>query len=82
MDVKIISYNLIKCGYMNIQMYWLLVKKEYIIMFVYIISAIVHNAVWIASPKWLAEKLSKTRAVLFQPRPKGIVVKFIYSNHV
>jgi hypothetical protein len=46
-----------------VQMYWLLVKKEYIIVFVYIISAVVHNAVCVASAKWFAKECSKSWAI-------------------
>ncbi len=72
----------LKSRHVYVQMYWLLVEKEYIIVFVYIISTIVHYAVWITSSKWLTKEFSKTWAMLAKPRPKGIVIKFIYSNHV
>ncbi len=38
-------------------------KKEYIIVFVYIISAVVHNAVCVTSAKWFAKECSEPRAV-------------------
>jgi len=60
----------------------LLVKKEYIIVFVYIISTITHHTVGIASAKRITKEFSKARAIFSKPGPKGIVIKFIYSNHV
>jgi hypothetical protein len=48
---------------MYVQMYWLLVKKEYIIVFVYIISTVVHYTVCVTSAEWFAEKGPESRAV-------------------
>ena len=81
-DIQIITTYLSKGIHVYAQMNRLLVKKEYIIVFVYIISAIIHHTVRIATSKRFAKECSKTRTVGLQPRPKGIVINFIYSNHV
>ena len=61
--VQIEISNFLKSFHVYVQMYWLLVKKEYIIVFVYIISAVVHNTVCVTSAKWFAEKSPESWAV-------------------
>ena len=63
-------------------MNWLLIKKEYIIVFVEIISTVDHYTVWITSPKRFAKEFPKARSVFSDPGPEGVVINFIYSNHV
>ena len=67
---------------MDVQMYWLLVKKEYIIVFVDVFLAIANNTVWITPSKRVANIQPNPRSMLAQPRPKCIVVNLVYSNHV
>ena len=81
-DIFASVFNFVKGWCVNIQMNWLLVVKQYIIVFVYVIPAVVTNCVWVTSTKWFIKKHSHTRPVLVEPRPKSIVVNFVYSNHV
>ena len=71
-----------KCWHVYVQMYWLLVKKEYIIVFVYIIAAIIYHTIRITASKWITHEHSNAWPIVFDPRPKGVVVNFVYSNHV
>ena len=48
---------------MDLQMYWLLVKKEYIIVFV-VVCAVVYHTVCVTSAKWFAEKSPESWAVV------------------
>lgn len=50
---SVFGYSLKCCG-VYVQMYWLLVEKEYIIVFAYIFSAITYHTIWITSTKWVA----------------------------
>ena len=63
-------------------MYWLLIKKEYIIVFLYIISAITNHTIGITAPKRIAQKESSTGTVVAEPGPNGVMINFIDSNHV
>ena len=63
-------------------MYWLLVKKEYIIVFVYIFTAKIYHTVWITASKWIAHEHSKAGPIAIDPGPNGVVVNFVYSKHV
>jgi hypothetical protein len=65
-----------------VQMYWLLIKKEYIIVFLYIISAITNHAVWITASERIAHKQSDAGTMFAKPGPKGVVINLVYSNHV
>jgi hypothetical protein len=71
-----------KSGYVNVQMYWLLIKTEYIIVFVYFVIAIANNTVRITATKRVTHQKSKTWPVFRQPWPKGVVVDLVNSNHV
>jgi len=62
---------------MYVQMYWLLIKKEYIIVFVHIIIAVVFYTVWVTSTKRVAHEHSEPRPMLLNPRPNGIVVNLV-----
>ena len=84
-DVCIEFYNLLECCGVYARMYWLLVKKEYIIMFimfVFIISTIVYYAVRVTMPKGITVKYPKASPIFPDPGPESIVINFIYSNHV
>ena len=72
----------LKSRYVYVQMNWLLIKKEYIIVFVCIVSTIIYYAVWITPAKWFTNPFSKSRKIFSNPGPEGVVIKFIYSNHV
>ena len=66
---------------MKVQMYWLLVVKEYIIVF-YVVPTKVVQRIWICSSGWIAEEHASVRHMPVYPRPKGIVVDLIYPDHV
>ena len=80
----VVSHKLdfVKGGTMYVQMYWLLVKKEYIIVFVYIILSVVFYTFGITAAKWIAHVHSVTGQIFGKPWPKGIVIYFVDSNHV
>jgi hypothetical protein len=62
-------------------MYWLLVVKEYIIVF-YVIPTKVVQRIRIR-PTWrVAKEHAGLRHMPVYPRPKGIVVDLIYPDHV
>jgi hypothetical protein len=71
-----------ECRHVYVQMYWLLIKKEYIIVFVYIIVTKVDNTVQITSSKRLAHVHTKPFEILANPGPNSVVINFVYSNHV
>jgi hypothetical protein len=62
-NIQIQIANFEKSFHVYVQMYWLLVKKEYIIVFVYIISAVVHDTVCVTYAKWFAEESPESWAV-------------------
>ena len=72
----------IKRGRVYGQMNRLLVKKEYIIVFVVVISSVHYHTVWVTAPKWITVKQSKARSVFVHPRKKSILINFVYSYHV
>jgi hypothetical protein len=81
-QIFILIFYSLECGHVLSQMYWLLIKKEYIIVLLYIISAITNHAVGITAPKWITHKKSSTRPFVADPRPEGVAVNFVDSNHV
>ena len=80
--IYIVEAYFVKCFKMYIQMYWLLIKKEYIIVFVYIITAIIFYAARVTSAKRVAHVHSNPGQIVPNPRPNGIIVNLVYSNHV
>jgi len=84
MRVNIMSIfpNTVKSSVVYAQMNRLLIKKEYIIVFVYIFSTICNYTIWVTSTKRVTSKNSKSVPILSKPGPEGIVINFIYSNHV
>ena len=81
-DICVAYTYLIKCWHVYVQMNWLLIKKEYIIVFVYIFSTVTNHTIGVATPKRVTRQQSVTWSVVSKPRPESIIVKFIYSNHV
>ncbi len=82
MNIYIEFDHLLECGHVYVQMNRLLIKKEYIIVFVYITSTIRNHTVRVTPPKRIADQYTKAWSILFEPMPEGVVIKFIYSNHV
>ena len=81
-QVLSILLYLVECRRMYVQMNWLLIKKEYIIVFAYVILAIVDHTLRITSTKWFTHVHTKTFEMAVNPGPKGIVINLVYSNHV
>jgi len=75
------SYNFLKSLHVYAQMNRLLVINEYIIVFVSSITTVTNYTVWITAPKRIAMKHSVTWTIPLKPRPKSVVVNFIYSDH-
>ena len=80
-DVFVASYDIIKQRCVEVQMYWLLVVKEYIIVF-YVIPTKVVQCIRIRPSGRIAKEHARVRHMPVYPRPKGIVVDLIYPDHV
>ena len=81
-DIQIIITYFSKSWLVYAQMNRLLVKKEYIIVFVYTFTTKINNTIRITAPKGIAHEHPCAWPVISDPRPKSVVVNFIYSKHV
>jgi hypothetical protein len=66
----------------KIEMNWFLIVQKYKVIFRNIIPAEVKKSIWVTTPWRVTEECSSARLVIVYPRPKSVVVNFIYSNHV
>ena len=73
--------NIIKQRSVEVQMYWLLVVEEYIIVF-YVIPTKIVQRIRIRPTRRITEEHARVRHMPVYPRPKGIVVDLIYPDHV
>lgn len=80
-DIFVTSDNIIKQRSVEVQMYWLLVVEEYIIVF-YVIPTKVVQRIRIRPSGRVAKEHTGSWHVPVYPRPKGIVVDLIYPDHV
>ena len=82
LNVSSPDFNVIKQGLVKIEMNWFLIVQKYKVIFRNIIPAKVKKSIWVTTPWRVAEECSSARLVIVYPRPKSVVVNFIYSNHV
>ena len=66
---------------MDVQMYWLLVVKEYIIRLSDIVSK-VKQCIGIAATRWIAKEHPSQRQIILDPRPECMIVNLIDPDHV
>jgi len=74
--------NLFEQRLMKVYVYWFLIMQKYKISFWNVVLSIIAQCIWITSSRRIAKECSGSRLVIVQPRPKSVVVNFIYSNHV
>ena len=82
--LKIFSpkFNIVKQRFMKIQVYGFLIMQKYKINFLNIISTVVEQCIRVTASWRITKKCSGARDVLINPGPKGIIINFVYSNHV
>jgi hypothetical protein len=59
-----------------------LIMEKYIVTFVDKITAVVEQILGPGVTEWVTEEHAHTRLMALEPRPKGVIVQLIYSNHV